>query len=48
MLAMPAEEMDKLQNADSAEKSEELDAEFEELASFYDKVVRRLKINTLG
>ncbi|VVC29550.1 Acyl-CoA N-acyltransferase,Histone acetyl transferase HAT1 N-terminal [Cinara cedri] len=45
MLAMPAEEIQKIQKPDSIEKLEELDFEFKELEFLYDKVIKRLEIN---
>jgi hypothetical protein len=45
MLAMPAEEVEKIQKADSVEKLEELDVEYHELEPFYDKVIKRLEIS---
>lgn len=45
MLAMPAEEVEKIQRTDSVEKLEELDVEYHELEPFYDKVIKRLEIS---
>lgn len=45
MLAMPAEEVEKIQKADSVEKLEELDVEYNELEPSYDKVIKRLEVS---
>lgn len=45
MLAMPAEEVEKIQKADSIVKLEDLDIEYNELEPSYDKVIRRLEVS---
>lgn len=45
MLAMPAEEVEKIQKADSIVKLEDLDIEYNELEPSYDKVIKRLEVS---
>lgn len=45
MLAMPAEEIEKIQKPDSVVKLEDLDVEYNELEPSYDKVIKRLEVN---
>jgi len=44
MLAMPAQEVEKIQKSDSVEKLEELEVEYNELEPYYDKVIKRLEM----
>lgn len=45
MLAMPAEEAEKIQKADAIVKLEDLDIEYNELEPSYDKVIKRLEVS---
>lgn len=43
MLAMPAEEVEKIQKADSVDKLVDLDIEYNDLEPYYEKVIQRLE-----
>jgi len=45
MLAMPAEEAEKIQKGDSLVKLEDLDIEYNELEPSYDKVIKRVEVS---
>lgn len=46
MLAMPVDQMEKIQKANFAEKLEESDCEYNELEPYYEKVIKRLEISS--